>query len=116
MHGFQSGHPPTLVNISHIRSAGSETSVMPSIGSSGSPWPSSMVIRGQYRSNRPNDRGGGGFTVPCVAALDERGGVEEVASRFWAAINNQDLDELTDVCDEEMELHSVVGSVYRGHE
>lgn len=37
-------------------------------------------------------------------------------SRFWAAINSQDLDGLTEVCDQEMELRSVVGSVYRGHE
>ncbi|MDQ3571421.1 MAG: nuclear transport factor 2 family protein [Actinomycetota bacterium] len=37
-------------------------------------------------------------------------------SRFWAAINSQDLDGLIEVCDQEVELHSVVGSVYRGHD
>ncbi|MDQ3758934.1 MAG: nuclear transport factor 2 family protein [Actinomycetota bacterium] len=40
----------------------------------------------------------------------------EVARRFWAAINSQDLDGLIEMCDKEMELYSVVGSVYRGHE
>ncbi len=65
--------------------------------------------------NDPRQRTVIRLTVPSVTESDQQGPVE-VVSRFWAAINSQDLDGLIEVCDQEMELHSVVGSVYRGHE
>ena len=50
-----------------------------------------------------------------MAERDQREG-EQVVSRFWAAINSQELDGLLDVCDSGVALHSVVGSVYHGHD
>ena len=45
-----------------------------------------------------------------------KGDPKEVVGRFWDAVNERDLSRLLELCDEQIELDSALGSTHHGHD